>query len=257
MRDVGVPLLIPTVHPAAVLRDQTMQFALEEDLKKAVRVQREGATVVPPPIMDWQWKPTRDEVRAWLVSYDDGYPISCDFEGTLDGKVVCLGLWPTNLPCEEHGICIPFLRQGGFDYWPIGEHQEVLSLVMSFLTDPARPKVGQNIVGYDFGYYPWNAQSLAKRAWGIDVRGILGDTMVAHHLCFPELRHGLAFQASISTDLPPYKLLYRENADKEEEKGAKAYAGILNEPDEKTRTYCLNDAFATAVIWNELERMMA
>lgn len=244
--------LVPTLHPAGLYRDPTLQFAMHEDLRKAVRVQKEGPTRVPPTIQEWQWMPDLEQVGKWLHMPKLGCPISCDFESTLDGRVVCLGLWECVDPTIRKGICIPFLRQGDYAYWKPAEEEQVKRWVWGFLQDPAIKKVGQNIVGFDFGYPPFNSRSLVKRAWGIDVRGIIGDTYAAHALCYAELPHGLGFQASIGTDLGAFKedpAVGTKKADK--------WGRILDRDDKDLRVYNLLDAFSTAVIWNDLEKEMA
>ena len=245
-----------------------MAFAAAADWDKSVRIQREGPTIVHPPIEEWQWRPSRSDVAAYFdnmlpappeldgFSNDPG-PWSIDFEATIDRRVVCLGIWSCYEPTKHQGICIPFLSQGGANYWSASDEARVFDMVSAFFTDPSRPKIGQNAVGYDTGYPPFNQRSLIKEAWGINVRGILGDCMVGHHCCFSELKHSLAFQASIATDLPPYKEELWDSDVDEEDDSEDDWTRILDRPDEKVRVYNLRDAFAQAVIWNGLVLEMA
>jgi len=270
MRPSGT-YIIPAIHPASFFRNQTLAFTGIEDWKKAVRVQREGATLIHPPIERWQWEPKLcDVTRYFDTMYDDGLmpgaladpgPWSFDFEATLQRQVVCLALWSCDDPTQHKGICIPFLCQGGKRYWAPADELKVMSLLNDFFTDPIRGKVGHNIVGYDAGYPPFNKEQLIKLSWGINVQGIIGDTFVAHHTCFSELRHKLAVLASIGTDLGPYKLELWENDDDDDDddddKDANNFAYILERPDVKTRTYCLKDAFVPALVWSQLAQEMA
>ena len=132
-----------------------------------------------------------------------------------------------------------------------------MDMVRAFFTDVRVEKIGQNTVGYDTGYPPFNERSLIKEAWDIDVQGLIGDTMVAHHLCFSELRHGLAFQSSIVTDLSPYKEELWDQDQEEDDDDAADWARILDLPDERVRKYNLKDCFAQAVCWNTLVEEMA
>lgn len=256
MRPPGTYIL-PMLHPASFFKNQVMAFAGIEDWKKAVRVQREGPTLVHPVIEEWQWRPSVTDVRAYFwdmggPEVPDPGPWSIDFEATLAREVVCLGIWSCHEPTRHRGICIPFLSQGGVRYWSASDESAVLGMVRDFFVDPRRAKIGQNTVGYDTGYPPFNSRALLKTAWGIDVGGLVGDTMVAHHVCFSELKHSLAFQASIATDLGPYKEeLWDAEADEEEDDEAD-WTRILERPDEKVRKYNLKDAFAQAVCWNGL-----
>jgi hypothetical protein len=266
MRPPGTYLL-PIHDPKSVFTNQTYAFAMHEDWKKAARIQREGPTRIPPPFEAWQWKPTVDHVRAYLRSNyeNDPGPWSVDFEATLDGRPVCVGFWSCNHPTKRKGIIVPVLCQGGGNYWSDDEWPIVYDLLYGFFTDPHREKIGHNLAGYDCGYIDpgsgekWNSRSLIKKAWGIDVVGIIGDTMAAHHTCFPELKTSLAFLASMTTDMNPFKLAVWEDDDEDDtpDKGKPEWVRILERPDEKTRCYCLCDNFAQAVSWNVLVEEMA
>lgn len=249
------------LHPASFFRSQTLSFCGVEDWRKAVRIQREGPTIIHPPIDHWQWEPTLTDVEEYFMHMSpigsDIGPWSIDFEATVAREVVCLGIWSCHEPTRHQGICIPFLSQYGRRYWRPSDEVRIMDLVRSFFTDSRIGKIGQNTVGYDTGYPPFNARSLIKTAWGIDVQGLVGDTMVAHHTCFSELRHSLAFQASIATDLSPYKEELWEEDQDEEDDGEDDWTRILERPDEKVRKYNLKDAFAQAIIWNGLVMEMA
>lgn len=269
MRQPGT-FIIPMVHPAAFFRNQTNQFTAVLDWEKAVRIQKEGPTIVHPPFEEWQWRPDVTRVEWYfermlrLGSYFDPLqldpgPWSIDFEATLNREIVCLGIWSCHDPARHRGLCIPFLGRGGVRYWSPSDELRIMGMVRDFFTDPLLPKIGQNTVGYDTGYPPFNTRALIKTAWGIDVQGIAGDTMVAHHTCFAELRHGLGFLTSVATDLGPYKEELWENSDEqdEEDDDEKDWTRILERPDEKVRKYNLKDAFGQAFVWNGLELEMS
>jgi len=251
--------ILPLLHPASFFRSQTMQFTSLLDWQKAVRIQKEGPSVIHQPIEDWQWRPTLSNLEWYFRGITrhagcgcgsewDG-PWSIDFEATVAREVVCLGLWSCAQPTLHRGLCIPFLSQGGVRYWTSAEEQAVMQMVCDFFTSERIPKIGQNTVGYDTGYPPFNSRALIKTAWGIDVRGIIGDTMAAHHTCFSELRHGLSFLSSVATDMGPYKEELWEGQNVEEDDTADDWTRILDRPDAKVRKYNLKDAFAQAVVW--------
>lgn len=245
--------ILPIIHPAKFFRNQVNQFTGVLDWERAVRIQKEGPSIVHPPFEDWQWHPTLEVLANYFDSMgtsDNLGPWSIDFEATVDRRVVCLGIWSTVQPCTHRGLCIPFLSQGGVPYWTASEELRVRELLRCFFTDPMLGKVGQNTVGYDTGYPPFHVRSLVYQAWGIVVRGIVGDTMAAHHTCFSELRHSLAFLSSVATDMGPYKEeLWDEDQD-EDDDSEKDWTRILERPDERVRKYNLKDAFAQAVVWN-------
>lgn len=238
-------------HPAKFFRNSTMRFAAQEDWKKAARIQREGVTLVPPPIERWQWEPRITHVRRW---FDENVLLgvsvtAIDFEATVDYQPVCLGLWNALDPLRVPGLCIPYLCQGGAQYWTGEELREIQhDFVFPFLRG-AYAKTGQNLVGYDTGFPPFNKRSLAKRAWGIDVDGIEIDTFPFHHICFSEVKHGLDTQASLVTDLSRYKQELHEHDDDEDEDDDNEddWSRVLEKPDEELRTYCLKDCFSQAM----------
>lgn len=261
MRPDGTYIL-PILHAASFFRDQSLAFTGVADWQKAVRIQREGPTIIHPPFEEWQWRPTLKDVESYFNRYVFDLdrrlgPWSFDFEATLNRDVVCLGIWPCTNPTKEMGICLPFYSQGGVRYWTSDEEQVVRRICTQFFTNPLYLKIGQNANGYDCGVPPFNEHSLLKQAWDIDIQGFVGDTLTAHHLCFSELRHGLAFQSSIVTDLSPYKDELWDEEQEEDDDDAADWARILDLPDERVRKYCLKDCFATAVAWNVLVEEMS
>lgn len=258
MRPKGTYVL-PVLHAASFFRDNTLAFTGVKDWEKAVRIQKEGPTIVHPPIEEWQWRPDLRHCDDYFrhMLRDDPGPWSFDFEATLRRDVVCLGIWSCAEPTHHRGLCIPFLSQGGSRYWSSTDELRVMELCREFFTNPLLPKIGQNTVGYDTGYPPFNGRSLLKQAWGVDIHGLVGDTLVAHHMCFSELRHGLAFQSSIVTDLSPYKEELWDTDQTEDDDEPDDFTRILDLPDERVRKYNLKDAFAQAVCWNELAEEMS
>lgn len=253
--------IVPMTDPSKFFKNQTMQFTGVLDWQKAVRIQKEGPSVIHPPFEEWQWRPTITDVQEYFLHHlalggDDPGPYSIDFEATLSREVVCLGIWSCADATNHNGLCIPFLSQGGVRYWNPIDEQAIMQMVLDFFVDPRRPKIGQNTVGYDTGYPPFNSRALIKTAWGIDVQGIVGDTMAAHHTCFAELRHGLAFLSSVATDMSPYKEELWDSDEDEDDDDEKDWTRILERPDEKVRKYNLKDAFAQAVVWNGMVKEM-
>lgn len=92
------------------------------------------------------------------------------------------------LQCELVGFSFAF-KEGEAFYVPTPEHQEetkkILEIFRSFFESESIMKVGQNIK-YDI---------LVLRNYHIEVKGPLFDTMIAHYLLNPELRHGMDYMA--------------------------------------------------------------
>lgn len=238
-------IVVPATHPAALLREQTQQVCLVSDLRKAARIQREGVTRVPPPFREWQWKPGAWDATGWLRGVGQEFGVVVDIEATFQDDIVCVGLWPLRGACV--GICIPFRTKGGGFYWHEPDASEVKGALIALLEDARVPKVGQNFVGFD--------APLLKRAWGVEVRGVLGDTMVGHHLVWPELPHSLAFLSSMFTDLGAYKRAVHQGDEKDDVQ--KSFSRIFDYEDKALRCYCLEDTFATKHAWLALEAEMA
>jgi len=270
MRPPGT-FIVPTLLPTSLFANQTLAFAVQADWEKAARIQREGPTRVPLPIEEWQWMPALYHVQNYFGSMKgqtfvnhrahfgvDPGPWATDFEATMTQEPVCLGFWSCHEPMQHRGLCIPFLSQGGGRYWSPSEEAQVMAMVRAFMLSTHLGKVGHNLAGYDTGVPPFNWRALIKVAWNIDVAGIVGDTMAAHHVTFAELRHCLAFLASMVTDLSAFKLDVWEDDDSDEDVKAKPeWTRIMERPDKKTRVYNLRDCFSTAVGWNVLAAEMA
>ncbi len=76
------------------------------------------------------------------------------------------------------------------------ETKAILHEFKAVLEHPDIRKIGQNLK-YDITILKW---------YGIDVAGVIFDTMVAHYLCEPELRHGLNFLAESYLDYSPVSI---------------------------------------------------
>ena len=94
------------------------------------------------------------------------------------------------LICELVGISFAFNESEAY-YVPVSENKEdalrQVSIFKSFFENENIEKSGQNIK-YDI---------LVLRNYGVNVKGPLFDTMVAHYLLNPELRHGMDYLADI------------------------------------------------------------
>lgn len=111
----------------------------------------------------------------------------------LKQKSVCFDTETTGvdpLLCELVGLSFAF-NEGEAFYIPISEKREValrqVNIFRSFFENENIEKSGQNIK-YDI---------LVLRNYGIKIKGPLFDTMVAHYLLNPELRHGMDYMAEI------------------------------------------------------------
>jgi DNA polymerase I-like protein with 3'-5' exonuclease and polymerase domains/uracil-DNA glycosylase len=178
--------VVPTYHPAAILRQWSWRSAAVHDLRRAAKHIESRDFTVP----EWSLvlRPTFEQainaLKATLTILDLGpHRISFDLE-TRAGHIACAGI----APFADRAYCIPFMcveRQDG--YWLAEEEAQILWLLQRVLCHPNAEVVGQNLL-YDFQYtYRW---------WCFIPR--LGqDTMVSHHVAFAGLPKALDFQASI------------------------------------------------------------
>jgi DNA polymerase len=194
--DAGpVTKVIPTYHPAAVLREWSWRPTAVQDFRRAARF-RNGAPYPKPP---WRFIvrpdfPTTLRILLGLLSRLNGtgqgwetFPetirLSFDLE-TRAGHIACAGLsWTLN-----DAICIPFMcvetRDG---YWNADHEGEIVWLLKQILTHKNAQVVGQNIL-YD-SQYTW-------RHWHF-VPNVSQDCMISQHSIFSDLPKSLAFQASM------------------------------------------------------------
>lgn len=199
----GVPSfpVLPTFHPAAILREWSMRVIAVADLIKARRF-LDGE--IKPRRRELWLDPTLDEVRSFFDQWiygDRPRRLSFDIE-TSHETITCIGFSPS----VDRAITVPFYdpRKRDRNYW--AEPKDELAawkLCKAVLEDPSFPKVGQNGL-YDIQYL---------HRYGIFVRGYSADTMIRHHALQPEMDKGLGFMASIYTDEAPWKVLRDRNKD--------------------------------------------
>lgn len=177
--------VIPTYHPAAVLRQWSWRPYVTLDLKRARSCITEG--VVEPQyrmILGPQINEAASTLSILLERLDEApLQLAVDIE-TRYGHIDCLGIaWS---PLDA--ICIPFLRFGsGEGYWTLDEEVEIVWLLRRVLTHPNALIVGQNF-SYDMQYI--------SRSFGFEPRLAL-DTMITHHVCWPGTDKGLDVLSSL------------------------------------------------------------
>jgi uracil-DNA glycosylase len=180
------PKVIPTYHPAAILRQWDWRAIGLTDLRRA---KRESATVsYRPP--DWTFiiRPGLVQVLGTLGALYERCEkgptlLSFDLE-TRAGHIACAGLaWD-----KENAICIPFMavsRPEG--YWAPEEEALVLDALYRVLHHSNARVLGQNLL-YD-AQYTW-------KHWHF-IPQVHFDTMICHHVAFAGLPKALDFQASM------------------------------------------------------------
>lgn len=185
--------LLPTYHPAAVLREWSHRPTTVFDLIKAGR-EAQFPEVRRPACEIWI-EPTLDDIRTFINDFIIGCDLlSVDIE-TSGTRITCIGFAPK----PDLAIVIPFddERTKGRSYWPTVQDERLAwRLVANVLTNGSIPKLFQNGL-YDIAFL-W-------RSYGIGVMGAMEDTMLLQHSLQPESLKGLGYLGSIYTDHGPWK----------------------------------------------------
>lgn len=210
---VGIPAetkIIPTVHPAFVLRQWDWRYLAVHDLR---RVKRWSDYAGYPEIkenflVDPDYKCVVDTLEGLLrrLSAGEQIDIAADIE-TERRHIGCIGLaWS-----KWDALCIPFTRHsadGTFEErWTLDEETRIILLLRAVLTHRCVRVIGQNWQ-YDYQY-------LAKY-WGFEVNLFL-DIMSEHHVNFAGLAKSLDFQASLYQDIFIYWKDESKKRDKEDD----------------------------------------
>lgn len=186
--------LLPTYHPAFVLRQWKFLPVVVADLVKAKRL---SAT----PTLEYPEKkihilPQISDVERFLARAVEAPELSVDIE-TGWGQITSIQFSP--YPYRE-ALSIPIfdLRKPSKSYWGSADAEfRVWRLIEATLAHPV-PKVGQNFT-YDTYWLLWKM--------GFRVENYLHDTRLEHKALFPELPADLAFLGASYTDLGAWKHL--------------------------------------------------
>ena len=189
--------LLPTYHPAYVLRDYPTRPTVIADLSKAL-AQSHFPELRRPPREIWI-EPSLDDITRFIAENVKSCELlSVDIE-TSGSRITCIGLSPR----PDLAIVIPFDDDRAKDgnYWPTGEAERACwETLRSVLGDPSIPKLFQNGL-YDIAFL-W-------RSVRVKVLGATHDTMLLHHALQPEALKALDFLGSIYSDEGAWKAEYR------------------------------------------------
>jgi uracil-DNA glycosylase len=176
--------VIPTYHPAAVLRQWNLRPIVLTDLEKA---KREAEFPTVKRIERWLTvEPTLREIEDWIDLPADYYAV--DIETKFRKQIAMIAFARS----ERDALVIPIVDENkpNWNYWPTVEHEmQALRLIDRALKKPV-PKVFQNGI-FDLthlltmGFRPTMCQD---------------DTMLLHHSLYPEMLKGLGFLGSIYSD---------------------------------------------------------
>lgn len=191
--------LLPTYHPAAVLRQWEIRPTTIMDLIKAKR-ESAYAEIRRPNCEIWI-EPTLDDIKQFISQYI----VNCDLLSTdietAGVRITCIGFATS----ANRAIVIPFddHRKPDRNYWPTSQlERDCWNLIRRVLEDASIPKLFQNGV-YDINFL--------YRSYGIRVMGAAEDTMLAHHARQPESLKGLGYLGSIYCDFGSWKHMRKKH----------------------------------------------
>jgi Uracil-DNA glycosylase len=189
--------VIPTFHPAYIMRQYDERPTATADLTKAVvesafpeirRIERE--IWIEPSWGDIQLFERRHMQDVSILTYD------IETDPWTSKEMLCIGIAPD----ARHALVIPFVdkRKPGWNYWASADEElKVWKWVAHWLQRTDIRKQAQN------GLY--DIQWLAR--YGIKVRGQTEDTMLLHHSLQPELRKGLDYLGSMYANEAAWKTM--------------------------------------------------
>lgn len=191
--------VVPTYHPAYILRNWKDRVILLQDLYKLRRESKSPIMVLPKRFV--LIDPTFSEALNFLVSAHKSKIVTLDVETKGRQITVCgIGIGPTL------AACIPFVdtRKDNYCYWPEDQEIRIVKEFRKLLGNPDVAKIFQNGL-YDITYFWEN--------WRAPIRGPLEDTMLQQHAMWPELKKDLGTLASIHTDEAAWKTMRLRNRD--------------------------------------------
>lgn len=185
--------VVPTYHPAAVLRQWSLRTVAITDLEKA-RLESLTPEVNYDDAEIWV-EPNGEDLDTFGARFMENATIlSCDIE-TRAKQITCIGFAPSN----DRAIVVPFWNKRDVNYWSEADEMKAWRWVQKWLECPI-PKVFQNGL--------FDLQYLAMM--GFKPRNCTEDTMLAHHSLYSELPKNLRFLGSTMTNFPSWKSMRKQ-----------------------------------------------
>lgn len=185
--------VLPTYHPAAILRVWKQRIIAVVDLIKAKR-ESEFPEIRRRTREIWINPDLHDLEVFWIKYLLPGKTnlIAFDIE-TIEGQLACIGFAGDS----DHALIVPFIAPGYAEnrYWSDTKTEVAAWRFVQKVLGSDVPKLAQNGL-YDLQYL--------HRA-GIQVRNMKHDTMILHHALEPELPKSLGFLGSIYTNAASWK----------------------------------------------------
>lgn len=188
--------VLPTYHPAAVLRDWGLRFQVMLDLKKALDNSHDST--MP---RDTRTCVTSISLREYLqylqyLQHEHHGPISLDIETTRQGSNIdIVGIGEST----EKAVAFRILNGTEPRFSPDAEIKFWIALADLLETKPVIMQNGK----FDMASLWFNNRVLIKNYYF--------DTLIAAHVIWPEAPRSLGFLTSICTNYPRWKNTSKEN----------------------------------------------
>lgn len=187
--------VLPTYHPASVLRNWSQRVIAILDLHKALR---ESASPSITTLSREIWtQPSVNDLYEWWKLYGSRAKLLAFDIETVSNKQISEVSVASN---STHALHIPFFWKENrrfINWWPDAKTELEAWKFIKMALESDVPKIGQNCIQYDTYW-------LAKEMH-IGVKNVLHDTMQLSHAWQPELEKSLGFLGSIFLDERSWK----------------------------------------------------
>lgn len=186
--------ILPTFHPAAVLRQMSMRPTALADFQKAKR-EIEFPEIKRPERWITLIDPTEAglaEGYSWFNRPANAYAVDIE---TFRGQITMVGFART----AADALVIQLRTEPIGNYWPTDELEFRAWRLISHGLASSVPKIFQNGL-YDISYF---------LKMGIQPRNCAHDTMLWHHSKYPELPKSLGYLGSLYANEVSWKLMRR------------------------------------------------
>ena len=188
--------VIPTVHPAMVMRQYDMRPVSVMDFQR-IKEQAEFPEFPEKYTDIFVTNPTFESVMKHLKDILPGKEhLTFDIETDKPpSQIHCIGFgWS-----KQDAICIPMCF-GETSWWSLEEEVEIVSAISDLFASKTVKFIAQN------GQFDLTC---IHDMWGIRIK-LWMDTMIGFHCVYPELKKGLDFLTSIYTTRPYYKSMFHD-----------------------------------------------
>lgn len=192
-------IVVPTIHPAALMRDRAMWTVVVTDIKKAMRLAKLGWKRPPENFFIAH---SAGEVEGFVNTVlEANLTVSVDIENP-GGMLWMIGFGTIG----GYSMAVPFMRTLTERWWPDEEEILVIEQVQRLLGSKIR-----KIVHFEQHERFWLTQ------YGFELCGEVWDTHSMHAAVYPSMPHNLGFVVSVHTDRIEWKSMSPEWSEYSEE----------------------------------------